>query len=477
MPSTYSTSLKLQLIGTGEQAGVWGTTTNYNLGTLLEQAITGVINISMGDATYTLTNFNGLSDEARNAVLILNGPITSPQFLVAPAGQQKVYIVRNRTGNTVTLTTGTGSNISVANAASEVLFTDGANVYSATQFNYINGDLTVTGNATIGGSVSMATTANSNVIIGAVNIFANSSTGQVYLPAGDANLRTASPINGVLRYNTTLQAYEGYQNNVWVRFQTFPQGNYTIAYLVVAGGGGSKNGISASADAGGGSGAGGVLNDNWTATPGIQTAIIVGAGGGQGSQGSTSSIANVASCSGGGFGGGNTDAPYSNAGSGGSGGGGGWITGAAGAGTAGQGFAGGAPLCGGGGAGAIGGSSSGLSGGAAGGIGRYVTITGAGVYYGGGGGGGGYGAGGAGGGGRGGFGNPRDSGTNGTANTGGGGGSCGGYDSSGGSGGSGIVILRIPTSSYTGTTTGSPTVTTDGAFTVLTYLSSGSYTT
>ena len=50
MPSTYSPSLKLELIGTGEQAGTWGTTTNYNLGTLLEQAITGVITITMNIA-------------------------------------------------------------------------------------------------------------------------------------------------------------------------------------------------------------------------------------------------------------------------------------------------------------------------------------------------------------------------------------------------------------------------------------------
>ena len=53
----------------------------------------------------------------------------------------------------------------------------------------------------------------------------------------------------------------------------------------------------------------------------------------------------------------------------------------------------------------------------------------------------------------------------------------GGGGANGGTGGSGVVIIRIPTSKYTGTTTGSPTVTTDGAFTVLTYLSSGSYTT
>ncbi len=64
--TTYSTSLKLTLIGDGEQAGTWGQTTNTNLGTLLEQAITGVQSITMTDANYTLTNIDGASDEARN---------------------------------------------------------------------------------------------------------------------------------------------------------------------------------------------------------------------------------------------------------------------------------------------------------------------------------------------------------------------------------------------------------------------------
>ena len=147
MPSTYSTSLKLELIGNGEQAGAWGTTTNNNLGTLIEQAVTGVLPLTIyGDTT--LTNYNGLSDQARNAVLFLTGNLTSSANVIAPSGQQKVYIVRNRTGNTVNLTTGSGTNVSIANAASEVVFTDGTNFYSATQFNYVNGDLLVTGTAT-----------------------------------------------------------------------------------------------------------------------------------------------------------------------------------------------------------------------------------------------------------------------------------------------------------------------------------------
>ena len=71
MPSTYSPSLRIELPGSGEQSGVWGTTTNNNLGTLLEQSIAGVQAITMTDANYTLSNYNGVSDEARKAVRTL----------------------------------------------------------------------------------------------------------------------------------------------------------------------------------------------------------------------------------------------------------------------------------------------------------------------------------------------------------------------------------------------------------------------
>ena len=66
MASTYSTSLQIQLIGNGEQSGVWGTTTNTNWN-LIEQAVAGVLTINMANADYTLSNLNGVSDEARGA--------------------------------------------------------------------------------------------------------------------------------------------------------------------------------------------------------------------------------------------------------------------------------------------------------------------------------------------------------------------------------------------------------------------------
>lgn len=485
MPSTYSTSLKLQLIGTGEQAGTWGTTTNTNLGTLLEQAITGVITIPMGDATYTLTNFNGLSDEARNAVLILNGPITAPQYLVAPSGQEKVYIVRNRTGNTVTLTTGTGSNISVANAASEVLFTDGANFYSATQFNYVNGDLLVTGTATANNLV-----ATNNITLGK-DLFGNASTGQIYVPVGTEAQRAASPINGVIRYNTDLQAYEGYANSNWVTFNVSRQGLYSVGYWFVAGGGGGGVGSTSPVLlTGGGGGAGGFLSSAASGlaniTPGVTYTVVVGAGGASGGTNGSNTIALGFVAIGGGGGGTSTSATGKSGGSGG-GSGGGANTG--GAGFSGQGNAGGSS--GGLASSSAGGGATGAGGGAAGtgGAGTSTSITGTSVSYCGGGGGAGYDGNGAGAGGSGGGGAGGDSqfttrsGTSGTIYTGGGGGggsttqgTDGGGAGSGGNGGSGVAILSIPTTRYTGTTTGSPLVSTFGNATILTFLASGSYT-
>jgi hypothetical protein len=94
MASTYSTSLKLELIGSGDQSGTWGTTTNTNLGTLLEQAIVGQSTITMANANYTLTDYNGASDEARNAVIIITGSQNASYSVICPA-VQKLYVITN----------------------------------------------------------------------------------------------------------------------------------------------------------------------------------------------------------------------------------------------------------------------------------------------------------------------------------------------------------------------------------------------
>ncbi|HQT82505.1 MAG TPA: hypothetical protein PLQ34_10115, partial [Ferrovaceae bacterium] len=133
MASTYSPSLKLELMGNGDQAGTWGQTTNNNLGTLLEQAITGVQTITLLDADHTLTNLNGAADEARNAVLVINGTTSAIRNIIAPTGQNKTYVITNATtgGFGVTIKTASGAGITVPFGATQIVYTDGTNFYLA----------------------------------------------------------------------------------------------------------------------------------------------------------------------------------------------------------------------------------------------------------------------------------------------------------------------------------------------------------
>jgi hypothetical protein len=154
MASTYSTSLKLELIGQGEQSGTWGLTTNNNLGTLVEQAITGVQTISMSNATYTLSSYDGAIDEARNAVLVMTGTNLAPQNLVAPA-VEKVYIIKNLTGNTITIKTSSGTGIAISNSTVAQVYCDGTEFYNAAPtINNLTGNFTATGTITSGGAMT-----------------------------------------------------------------------------------------------------------------------------------------------------------------------------------------------------------------------------------------------------------------------------------------------------------------------------------
>jgi len=266
---------------------------------------------------------------------------------------------------------------------------------------------------------------------------------------------------------------------------------YSADILVVAGGGaGGSTG-------GGGGGAGGYRTSTQNIYPGLVYTATVGAGatgptgyGVAAASGSNSSITGtgittITSAGGGGSGGADI-APIAS--SGGSGGGANRSLSAGSGNTPStspsQGNNGGTainslpcyPSGGGGGAGAVGGNAVSNTGGN-GGNGTASSITGSGVYSGGGTPGT-AGSGGTGGGGNGGAAGGNNAGSDGTANLGGGGG--GGTQLSvgvaGGSGGSGVVILSVPTSRYSGTTTGSPTVTTSGSNTIIKFTGSGTYT-
>jgi hypothetical protein len=267
---------------------------------------------------------------------------------------------------------------------------------------------------------------------------------------------------------------------------------YSIDFLVVAGGAGSGG-----SNYSGGGGAGGYRTSTQSVAGGTVITVTVGDGGSAvasgivGNSGSNSSISGsglTTITSNGGGGGGAYDGTIYPAGNGGSGGGStGYSTSTSDRGSGNtpstspsQGNNGGVGGLygggGGGGAGAVGGSGTPSNGGA-GGNGTASSITGSSVTYAGGGGGGinGF-TGGVGGTGGGGTGSNLSSGrTNGTANTGGGGGGTGNENPSS-TGGKGVVILSVPTASYSSTTTGSPTVTTSGSNTIMQFNGSGSYT-
>lgn len=128
--STYSTTLRLELIGAGQQDGTWGDTTNSNLGDLIEAAITNSVDITFANATYTLSANNGLPDEARNAVLNLIGANSGAQNLIAPA-VEKTYIVKNATGAAVTIKTSGGTGVAIATGTTRIVWCDGTDFYTA----------------------------------------------------------------------------------------------------------------------------------------------------------------------------------------------------------------------------------------------------------------------------------------------------------------------------------------------------------
>jgi microcystin-dependent protein len=126
MPSTFSTSLRIELIGPGEQAGVWGTTTNNNLGELVEQAITGRTTLNVTSGNVTLTSLNGVVDEARSAVLAVTGTPGVTRILTIP-NVEKSYTVINQTTNIAQVKTASGVAFDCPPSATTVIACDGNN--------------------------------------------------------------------------------------------------------------------------------------------------------------------------------------------------------------------------------------------------------------------------------------------------------------------------------------------------------------
>lgn len=243
--ATYSQSLKLTLLANGEGAGTWGQTTNTNLGTLLEQAITGVQSIVMTNADYTLSNLNGASDEARNPVLVVTGTNAAVRDIIAPLVNKQYLVINNTTGGfAIRIRGSSGFIVTIPNGSTVPVYCNGTNFYSA-EPNYTTGNFTVGGNlsvlgntnavaATFTGNVAALNFSTANVTatgnVSANNIsvtgFANAAnvvasgnsqfngTGALKIPVG-TNGQRPTPATGMVRFSSTDVQFEGYNGSQW----------------------------------------------------------------------------------------------------------------------------------------------------------------------------------------------------------------------------------------------------------------------
>lgn len=137
MTTTYSPDLRIALIGDGDQANVWGDTTNTNLGTLIEQAIAGNVAISVTSTAQAFTVVNGATDQARMASITLTTTVGSAYAVYAPP-VPKLYVIYNNSSYTATIynstisgnTTAAGAGIAIPAGATASVWSDGTNFYA-----------------------------------------------------------------------------------------------------------------------------------------------------------------------------------------------------------------------------------------------------------------------------------------------------------------------------------------------------------
>jgi len=160
MASTYSTNLALELIGTGDQSGTWGATTNTNLGTLLEQAVSGVVTQAMADSNQTITIPNGATGVARNMFIECTGAMTAGRQLIVPTNKKLYFIYNNTTGGfAVTVLVSGQTGVSVPNGKKAILVMNSAGTDIVDATNYLSGLTVGTLNGVIKGTTGVLSAA------------------------------------------------------------------------------------------------------------------------------------------------------------------------------------------------------------------------------------------------------------------------------------------------------------------------------
>jgi hypothetical protein len=199
MASSYS-DLKIELIGTGDQTGTWGTTTNNNFSVAVGEAITGSADVafSSSDVTVTLTDSNS-AQTARNLRLNLTGTSGGARNLILGSGCQieKLYLINNGLADAVTVKNTSGSGIAVAAGKSMFVYNNGTNVVDA--ITHLSSLTLGSALPVLSGGTGAATLTANNVLLGngtsAVQFVSPSTNGNV-LTANGSTWVSSTPAGG-----------------------------------------------------------------------------------------------------------------------------------------------------------------------------------------------------------------------------------------------------------------------------------------
>jgi len=160
MGSTYTDSGGIEKIGLGEQAGTWGTTTNNNFD-IIDRLINGVgtIDLSSSGASHTLTTSDGSLSDGMFKVLVLDGATQTCTVTISPNDADKLYFVKNASGQSAIFSQGSGSNVTIANGKGAIIYADGAGSGAAvTDLTALFVNSQAIDNVVIGGTTAAAIT-------------------------------------------------------------------------------------------------------------------------------------------------------------------------------------------------------------------------------------------------------------------------------------------------------------------------------
>ena len=192
MASTYTDNTGIELIGSGEQAGTWGNTTNNNL-KIIDRALNGSTTLTISGNTTLTTSDGTLSDGQFKIIILAGSPSGAFDLTIDPNDQQKWYFIKNSSGQTATVKQGggSGSTVAVATGLTAILFADGTGA-NANVTSIAPTDLVADPTPQLGGDLD----ANSNdILMGNQAIKFGTSKWEIVLDTGDNEL--------LFKYNST----------------------------------------------------------------------------------------------------------------------------------------------------------------------------------------------------------------------------------------------------------------------------------